>query len=79
MTRSGLYFAGRRRHYPRMLLFWRIFNRAVLVGLICLVSADAYAWIGPEVPDRLVTSVLLGSMVGLLWAIFGQCVYGLMQ
>jgi hypothetical protein len=54
-----------------MLFVWRVFNRVVLVILVFLVSLDAYAWIGPEAPDRLFSSVLIGFMAALLWAMFG--------
>jgi len=57
-----------------MLRFWRIFNRIGLVLLALLVRFDAYAWIGPQTPDRLFSSVLLGGMAGLAWALFGAAV-----
>jgi hypothetical protein len=58
-----------------MLLFWRIFSRSVLVAVIFLAGVDAYAWMGPEAPDRFLSSALLGGIAGLLWALFGATVY----
>ncbi len=79
LTCCCLSFTRAPRHNSVMLLFWRIFNRAILLGLTCLVSVDAYAWIGPGVPDRFLSSILFGGMAGLLWAIFGSGVHRLLE
>ncbi len=62
-----------------MLLVWRVFNRVVLVVLTFLVSLDAYVWMGPEAPDRLISAVLIGLLAAISWAMFGAGVYRMLE
>ncbi len=62
-----------------MLLVWRVFNRLVSVILPFLVSLDVYFWMGPEVPDRLISSVLIGLMTAISWAMFGAGVHRMLE
>ncbi len=62
-----------------MLLVWRVFNRVVLVILTFLVSLDVYVWMGPEAPDRFISSVLIGLMAAISWAMFGAGVHRMLE
>jgi hypothetical protein len=62
-----------------MLFVWRVFSRVVLLILTFLVGLDAYVWMGPEAPDRLITSVLMGLLAAISWAMFGAGVHRMLE
>jgi hypothetical protein len=62
-----------------MLRVWRVFNSLVLVMLTFLVSLDVYVWMGPEIPDRFISSVLIGLVAAISWALFGAGVHRMLE
>ena len=74
-----LQFAGRLVHSVLMVTFWRNLNRAILACISLLVSVAAYAWMGPETPDRVFSSIMMGGIASLIWALFGATVHRMLN
>jgi|GEM_PF-3281634 len=74
-----LQFAGRLAHIVLMVTFWRILNRAILACISLSVSVAASAWMGAETPDRVFSSIMMGGIASLIWALFGATVHRMLN
>ena len=74
-----LQHAGRLAHIVLMVTFWRILNRAILACISLSVSVAAYAWMGAETPDRVFSSIMMGGIASLIWALFGATVHRMLN
>jgi len=52
--------------------FWYAGHHCLLVAIGFFSTVDAYAWLGPELPDRTVTAVLCGSIASLVWMMIAK-------
>jgi hypothetical protein len=43
------------------------------------LSIEAYAWVGPTVPERLPTAILCGLTVGIVWLMLGAFIFSIAE
>ncbi len=58
-----------------MIVIWRLFSWIGLVLIPALSTTDIYHWIGPGTDDRLLSAVLFGVIIAVLWWLFAQWIF----
>lgn len=49
------------------------------VTIAGVLSIEAYAWIGPIVPERLPTAILCGLTGGIVWLLLGAYIFSVAE